>query len=356
MAVESIAGEDSCDQRRRRILLTGSLLAVPSLFVGPLGAQAPALSTVNLSVPGPRGSVSLPLELAVRLGFDKAEGINLRLKFVGSGAVTIQDLDAGNADFGVLAMPTVMTAVAATGSPLVALVAINDLPLYTLMVREDLKSKVKAIKDLKGMRIGISGNIVTTKSTSYQLTGLMLKSGGISPVDVSMIAAGRNWETESSAFIAKTVDAMMSDEPFGVRLDMANLAFPLFATGNSNDAKRIAGAGFLRGTLIALQQRVDADPLLVAKMVKIVKRSLAWIAGNSPDHFADAMAMVDDERAAYISVSKKYPRQFSTDGKFSTAQLRETEAFFAASNADNMDARAFRLDNIVNLRWAGGKP
>ncbi len=310
----------------------------------------------SLSVPGPRGSLSYPLELAVKLGFDKSEGINLRLKFVGGGGVAIQDLDLGNADFGVLGLPAAMLANVGMPPRLVALAAIDDLPLYTMMVRQDLKAKVKRIEDLKGMRIGIFSNALATKTTSQQVAELVLKNHGISETDVVLIAVGHSWETQSAAFISRSIDASMCDEPFGFRLAAEKLAFELFSTGNPRDAVQITGSGFLRGSLIARRQQVDANPISVGRMVSVIKRALSWIQTHSPEEFADTLGMIDGERASFVAVAKKYPRQYSSDGRFSTRQLRETGVFFKASNANNPDAQRLQLDGMVNNRWAGSKP
>lgn len=63
---------------------------------------------VTLSVPGPGASVSMPLEPAIKIGADKAEGISLRLSFVSGGGVAITDLLNGDAQFGVFGLPAAM--------------------------------------------------------------------------------------------------------------------------------------------------------------------------------------------------------------------------------------------------------
>lgn len=319
-----------------------------------MGQSAPLIKT-TLSVPGPRDSVSIPLEVAVKIGADRAEGVSLRLRFVGGGGVAIEDLNSGNAGFGVFGVPAAMKDNLKQPG-LVALAAINDLPLYTLMVRNDLRDKIKRVADLKGRVIGIHSNSLATKTTSHQVMDLLLRTHGMSPTDVSYVAVGQSWETQSSAFIGMTVDASMCDEPFGTRLAEEKLAFQMYSTGNPADAASTPGAGFLRAALIARRDSVAADPSLAERMVRVVRRSLVWMAARRPEEIADALEMAGAERVSFLLVYRKYPRQYSMDGKFSRAQLRDTEIFFRAIDPDNPAARRFAIDSMIVDRWAGGKP
>jgi NitT/TauT family transport system substrate-binding protein len=340
---------------RRRYLAAAPALLVGSALSSRGIAQPMAATGVTLSVPGPGGSVSLPLELAVRIGADKAEGLALRLKFVDGGGVAIQDLNSGNADFGVFGLPAAMNS-NVNQAGLVALAAIDDLPLYTLMVRADLRGKVARIGDLKGRAIGIHSNSLATRTTSHQVMDLVLRSHGVSPGEVSYIAAGQNWETQSSAFISGAVDASMCDEPFGTRLAAEKLAFELYSTGNPADTANTPGAGFLRAALIARRTRVDARPDLAERMIKVVLRALAWLAGRSPEQVAEALGMAGAARQSFMDVYRKYPRQYSRDGRFSKLQLRDTEVFFRASNPGNPAAQRYAIDTMIVDRWSGSKP
>ena len=318
-------------------------------------AQTAAGTPVTLSVPGPGNSVSTPLELAVKLGLDRAEGITLRLRFVGGGGVAIKDLLSGNAEFGVFGLPAAMGS--NVGQPrLVALAALDDLPLYTLMVRADLAGSIKSVADLKGRVIGIHSNSLSTKTTSHLLADLVLRTYNVAPDSVRYIAAGQSWETQSAAFISKTVDASMCDEPFGTRLAEERLASQLFSTGNPADARTTPGAGFLRATLIARSDLVTARAGLAERMVKVVQRALAELARRTPDQIADVLELAGAERKAFVTVFRKYPRQYSADGKFSAAQLRDTEIFFRASTAGDAAAQRFAVDAMLVDRWAGRKP
>jgi hypothetical protein len=80
------------------------------------------------------------------------------------------------------------------------------------------------------------------------------------------------------------------------------------------------------------------------------------MASHSPEEIVDKLEIAaPDERSRLIALIKKYPRQYSTDGKFSTHQLAETEIFFIDSQLGNPAAEAFRIESMVVDRWAGRK-
>jgi ABC-type nitrate/sulfonate/bicarbonate transport system substrate-binding protein len=188
------------------------------------------------------------------------------------------------------------------------------------------------------------------------MTDLLLRNNGLTPADVNYVAAGQNWETQSSAFIGRTVDASMCDEPFGTRLASEKLAFALYSTGDPADALSTPGAGFLRAALMARRDVAQANPDLCERMVAMVRRSLAWMASHKPEEVADLLGLVGTERSAFVQVARKFPRQYSTDARFSRAQLRETEIFTRATDPDNTALRAYPIDAMILDRWAGTKP
>lgn len=336
--------------------LAGVLATVIVAYRSIAPAQTPQISDVTLSVPGPGSGESILLELVTKLGIDREEGVALRLKFVDGGGVALDDLASGDATFAVLGLPAAMNS-AMNGSRIVALAAIHDLPLYTLMVRKDLRGKVKRIEDLKGRTIGVHSSSLGTRTTSRQLAELVLRAHGVSLEDVRLVADGQTWATKSAGLKSGEVDATMCDEPLGEELAWADLAFPLFATGSAADAKGIPGGGFLRGALISSRTTVVTKPDISARMVRIIKRGLEWAGTHDAEQMATALALpAGRERAAIIRVWKKYPRQFSHDGGFSEAQLRETDIFFRASAAIDPKARNFSVREMIVSTWAGIKP
>lgn len=347
----------------RRRLLAGAVrlasLMMPAAASLAVAAPAPAAAdsaqAVTLSVPGPGDSVAMPAELAVRLGLDRARGIALRLRFVGGGGVAISELNSRNADYAIFGLPAMMQS-DLRGAQLRALAAIDDLPLYSLMVRSDLRTTIRRVADLRGRVVGVHSYALGSKTTSQQVLELLLRTSHVPLESVHMVPAGQSWETQSAALRSRSVDASLCDEPFGLRMVREGIAVPLFSTGRPEDLRRLPGGGFLRAVLVARQDAIAQDPDLAGRMVDTLRASLQWIAAHPAETLADQLELArGPEREAFIEVFQRFPRQYSRDGRFSQRQLRETENFFRDAEADNPGAQNLSLDNLIDDRWAGRK-
>ena len=342
----------------RRRLVVAATLAAGSALLSPclVRAQGAALMDVRLGTPGPRSAVSLPLELAVKLGIDRAEGVNLRLKFVGGGGVALKDIQSGDVEFGVFGLSAAM-GVHLTDPRIVTLAAVEDAPVWMLVVRSNLRGKVRSVADLKGLTVGNHSGALGAKTAGDQISELVLSSHGVSLDSVRLTSVGQNWETQSSAIASGSVDAIMTDEPFASRMLRENIAFPIYSTGSPTDARRTPGVGFLRAALIGRRDRIDANPASAERMVKVIKRVLEWIATHTGEQIADVLEIKDrEERASFLSSFANNPRQYSRDARFSAAQLRDTETFFRAGLANDAKAQSFAVDTMIIDRWAGRRP
>lgn len=328
--------------------LVGWLAMCVSVF-----ALAEHGQTVTVSAPGPRNISYLPVDLIPAIGVDKEEGIHLNILHTGGGGVALNNLMTKNADFAVAGVPAALS-LKANGGDVVVIAPVNDAPLFVLMVRSGLKDKVRKIADLKGKVIGVNTGTKTSKTTSQQLAELLLKSAGV-PVDaVRIVPAGQSWVEQSSLMITGTADAVVGDEPFASRLLEDGKVFFLAHLAQPASVKGIKGTNFLHAALETRPDVIAENPAKVEKMVRMVKKSLAWIASHTPEQVADALGITDaEERASLVGALRRYPKAYSRDGKFSTAQLKETDIFFQGSLEKGMLGTEVRIENMLSDRWAG---
>lgn len=260
-----------------------------------------------------------------------------------------------NTDFALVGLPSAMSA-RLKDPRVIALAAVNDLPLYVLMVRQGLKGEVKTVADLKGKAIGLHSNSTTTKTTSQQVLELIFRRGGVPVGSYRTVTVGRRWGSEPLMLQTGTVDALIADEPSATQMVDDKVAFKLLHLGDPETMRQYSGSGFLRGALIGRKDRLESDPKKYETMVRIIKRTLLWMSSHTPEEIVDKLDISSpDQRKQLIALFKQYPRQYSTDGKFSSRQLRETEIFFIDSQAGNASAEAFRLESMIYDRWAGRK-
>jgi NitT/TauT family transport system substrate-binding protein len=337
------------DADRRAVL--AAALSLPAL----VRAQPGPPIDVVLATPGPASAVSMVPELSVKIGADRAEGVALRLKFVSGGGVAIREIYSGNAQFGVFGLPAAMNENLAEVR-LVALAAVEDRTPLSVMVRSDLRAAVRRVEDLRGRVLGVHSNSLTTTTTGQQFLILALRQAGVPPDAVRFVAAGQSWETQSATLRGKLADAIVSEEPFGLRLEQEGLAFPLLRIGHPGEADTLPGAGFLRGTLIAQRNLVEVQPQLAEQMVRVVRRTLSWLHGRSSQSVVDALGLSGAEALAFLSMLDSYPRLFSSDGRFSQSQLEQTLVFFREGAGHSPESMRFQLAPTVIDRWAGRKP
>jgi NitT/TauT family transport system substrate-binding protein len=321
------------------------------LLLSPLTSFS--VENLVVSVPGPRNISYLPIDLISKLGFDAEEGINLKLLHVGGGAVALNNLMTRNADFAVAGMPAVMS-LRANGGDVITVAAVNDAPLFVLMVRSALKGKVKRIADLQGMVIGVNTSTKNSKTTSQQLAEVLLQSAGVSIDQVRIVPAGQNWAEQSSLMISGAADAIVGDEPFASRLLAEKKVFFLAHLAQPETVKQIVGVNFLHAAVSTRNDLLSDNPAKVEKMVKILRKTLQWIAIHKPEEVVDKLGISDpQEREGLLLALKKYPNVYSRDGQLSTLQLQETEKFFHNSNADNPAVQAIRIESMIESKWAG---
>lgn len=314
-----------------------------------------ALTQIKVSSPGPRNLSYLPLDLIGKIGADRAEGAEVQIQYVGGGAMGLQNLLLKNADFAAAGVPAMLSQ-QANGEKIILLAAIDDLPVFVLMVRADLKTQIRRIADLKGRLIGVNSSSMTSKTTSQQLIELLLKSEGVQLDMVRFVKAGQSWKDQSSTLRAGTVDAVMGDEPFASRLLTANEVFFLANLADPDTSKKIPGAGFLHAALATRPEILDREPNKAKKMVAILQRTLHWMATHTPEQIVGVLAIQDpQERKSLLESLRTYHRIYSPDGRLSTKQLKETEHFFHNTNDTNQAATSVRLESMVFDRWAGRK-
>lgn len=335
-------------------ILMARLCAVAIFGCLPFVAMAQTMQ-ITVSVPGPGAASYLPISLISKIGADRAEGAQVSVQYVPGGGVAIQEMLSNNAEFAVLGMPAAMSA-RLKDPRIVALAAINDLPLYVLLVRAGLRNKVRTVADLRGRVIGVHSNSISTKTNSHQLIELLLRQAGVPPDTVRFVAVGQRWSSEAAMLAEGSADAIMGDEPHASRMIAEKTAFQLMHLGDPKTAAAIPGGMFLRGTLVGRQDHIESDSKKAETMVRIVRRTLAWIASHRPEEVID-MAGIEDprERRHMLETMRRFPRQYSVDAKFSTRQLRDTEIFFRESQAGNKAAQELAIESMLTDRWVGRK-
>lgn len=308
----------------------------------------------RLSVPGPRNLSYLPIDLIPRLNADQLESVNLRISHTGGGGLALAKLASHDVDFAVAGAPAVMS-MRHHGGQVVIVAAVNDAPVFVLIVRSALAGRVRRIADLRGLTVGVNTGTPHSKTTSQQLAELLLASDGVKADEVRFVPAGQSWDEQSSMLITGAADAILGDEPYATALRDQGKGYFLIHLAQAGAASRIPGGNFLHAVLATRPEIVSQSPERVAKMVRILKRSLAWLAKSSAFQSVELLGISNAQRRSeFVRALTLYPSAFSRDGSFSKSQLLQTDVFYKSNDTQSGLSRS--VVDMIDARWVGLRP
>ncbi|MEK9804358.1 MAG: ABC transporter substrate-binding protein [Curvibacter sp.] len=334
--------------RRRFLVQAGQLAAA---WAGPSLARASTAQRVTLAVPGPGNLLFLPLSLAPRIGADRAEGLALDILHVGGGPQALRSMLELNCDFAAAGL-SALALQKHNGKPVRCIVGMTRVPAYTLLVRSELRGQVRQIADLRGRVVGVKGHVPGGRSTSQLFAEYLLALAGVAPDQVNYVSAGQSYDSQHAALASRAVDAVVADEPFATRLAQQQVAYVLADYHDPETTRRLMGGLFLNAVLGTREDVISQRPELVGRVVRAVQRSLGWIAGHTAAQMLEALAPPPEERATLLEVLRRRKAIYAPDGRFVEEQLAAVQRFLYATEPV-MKAQGFRLDSVIDARWAG---
>jgi NitT/TauT family transport system substrate-binding protein len=340
--------------RRHFLLRSGTLFCAGAVWTGGV-VQAQAVTRVSIAVPGPGNLLFLPITLARKIGADRAEGIELDIRYVGGGPQAYRDMLERNVDFSAGGLAA-LALQRMGGKPVVSVVALSRVPGYTLLLRSSLQGKVKSISGLAGKVVGVKGHVPGGRSTSQLFTEHVLADNGVQTDMVNYVSVGQAYENQRAALVSGSVDAIMGDEPFATRLVGEKSAFILADFHDLETTRKQMGGLFLNGNVATREDVIANRPELVGKVVRTIARTLVWISNHSNAEMVDALALSDvQERNNLLVVLAKYKSVYPPDGRISDSQVATVTRFLHATESTPA-AQKFDVKTLMNTRWAGTAP
>lgn len=323
------------------------LFVVLSLLVS--AGNAFGLQSIVLAVPGPGSLVYLPVQLAQAIGADRAEGLDLKLRYFAGGPMAMRDLDNRNSDFAVVGMPAIASA-RADGMAVLAVGQLSQVAMVSLMLRSDLRDRVKTIAQLKGMRIGMNSSTRTARSTSQMLVEDLLARAGIQSTEVQFVPTGQSREAQRAALQSKTVDAMMGDEPFASEMTRSGHAILLADLYAPRTSASLLGGPFVHAALSTREDVFSGHPETVRNVQRMFDRTLQWLAKHSPSEVLDALSKQPGYDTHSINstlpVLERNPGMYTSRLAWDDEAVAVTERFFL-SVASDVSEKRLRFSDFV---------
>jgi NitT/TauT family transport system substrate-binding protein len=285
-----------------------ALSAVPSA-----NAQSLEKKKITLAVGGKSLLYYLPLTIAERKGYFKAEGLEVEIVDFPGGAKALQAMVGGSADVVSGAYEHTIN-MHAKGQPIVAIALQGRYNGIVFGVSKAKAATYKSPQDLKGLKVGVTA---PGSSTHMAVQNLAAKAG-LKPDDFAAIGVGAT-AGAVAAMKRGGIDAMSNLDPVITKLETDGDLVVIVDTRTAKGMKEVYGGAYHAGCIYAPADWLKRNPNTAQALVNAMVRAVVWLRSASVD---DVIATVPNEYygadlALYRGSLLKNKEGYSPDGRFS---------------------------------------
>jgi NitT/TauT family transport system substrate-binding protein len=294
--------------------------------VAPVHAQLEKRD-VHIAVGGQASFYYLPLTIAERQGYFKAEGLNVKISDFAGGAVALRAVVGGSADVVSGAYEHTIS-LQSKKQYFQAFVAQGRLPQIAFGVASPKAANFKSLKDMKGLKIGVSA----PGSSTHNLVKQLLTQAGLDPnKDVSVVGVGLGAQAVA-AIKSGQIDAISNTDPVMTKLEQDKAIRLIADTRTVKGTQAVWGAPLPAGVLHAAVEFVQKNPNTVQALANAIVRADKWIAKASATDVAKVVpeSYLLGDRALYLFSYDKVKEAISPDGMISDAGAKATVKALAA--------------------------
>lgn len=278
-------------------------------------AAKPEKPDVVVAVGGKSSLYYLPLALADRLGYFKAEGLEVQIADFAGGSKALQAMMGGSADVTAGGFDHVIV-LQAKGQKVQAFVDMLTVPAISLGVLKDKVAAYHSAKDLKGMKIGVTA----PGSTTHMFVNRVLANAGVAPDDVSIVGVGSGAAAVAAARSGQ-IDALANVEPTITLLERSGTLKVVAESVTDEGARGTFGERLPTGCLYSKQEFIQKNPNTVQALANGIVRALKWLRQASVEDVVKAVPAeyLMGEPDVYVAALKKSRGTYSPDGVFPAA-------------------------------------
>jgi ABC-type nitrate/sulfonate/bicarbonate transport system substrate-binding protein len=331
-------------------------LLIGGLVLGPVVAPAPAVPartitqivattvTQAVTIPGPTvtvtkevpptplykvkiGSIAayfealVPVLVALSLGYFEEERLAVDVILFPGGAEVRKAVVAGEVDFG--AQGSVHVGIAQNaGVDLKAVLTTFEFSTIDLLVRKELKDKVKTLPDLKGKIIGVTrfGSLTWAMAIKY------VAMAGLDPKkDVTIVEVGSDLAAIAAALKTGKIDVFTGWTIVTYTMMKEDIAYPLLnILDPQQHEKYIGSTSTMEAVITAMGKTIKEKPDLVIRVVSAIKKALIYMNTHTPEEVADVILrnrktaeLAGLPRDDLVGMLKLMREGFSKDGSLS---------------------------------------
>lgn len=278
---------------------------------------SPALARerVVLAVDGIAQTRNLPVLVAERMGYFKAEDLTVTLVDAPAEPSPAQLLADGRADGAVAFFHHTFVSQIDDGPIARSVVVMGVAPQLKLIVAARLRGKVAAVADLKGLRIAVGG---PNSGKTIAMNWLAARAD-LGPHDYTALPAGKH-AAIAAALTSGTLDAVIAHEPDADAFVAEGAGFELVDLESGSGTRAALGSAYPSTALYLPAEYVAAHRDTVQHLVNACLRALDFIRNHTAAEIAAAVGHKDTETKdefvyrALLSLDKQ---AFDTDGMVS---------------------------------------
>ena len=303
-----------------------------SLFaVALMSGAAFAQSKITIAVGGAACLCYLPTVLAKQLGEYEKAGLNVDMVDFKGGSQSLTAVLGGSADV-VSGYFDHCVNLAAKGQMLQSIVVYDRYPGFALVVSPKHADKVKSVKDLANLKVGVSA---PGSSTDYFLK-YILKKNGVDPNSVGVIGIGLG-ATAVAAMEQGSVEAAIMLDPAITQLKGRNKDLRVLVdTRTQKDTLEVFGGEYPGGALYTKADWIEKNPKAAQALTTAIVNTLKWIHTHTPEEIMAKMPpeLIGADKALYLEALKNTIPMFSENGRMDPKGAKAVLDVFSQSNPD----------------------
>lgn len=293
-----------------------ALAAVAALAAcGGAGTPAPSgtaqAASLKIMVGGLNKQIYLPNMLAQRLGYFKAENLDVTLVDEGSGQATEDAVVAGNVDAGSGSYNHTIELQAA-GKNIETICQFGIAPGEAEVMDARKAGQINSVKDLRGRNLGVTD----LGSGTHTLTMALLGRAGIPADQAHYVAVGAG-NTFIAAIQQQRIDAGMTTEPTISRLLQSGLGKVLVDLRTPESTRAALGGDYPFIGIFARNDWVSSHKEIAQRLVNAYVKTLRWMKAHSAAEIADQMPAdyYAGDKNLYVSALQNQLQIFGSDCK-----------------------------------------
>lgn len=323
-------------QFRTSAVAAATVLALCSLSAcgGDSSSSGSGGGKLKIMVGGLDKVIYMPAMLTQKLGYFKAEGLDVQLLTEPAGVQATTSLVSGDVQ-GVVGFYDHTLDLQVKGKQVESVVQLSHTSGEVEVVSNQAAGSLKSPADFKGKKLGVTG---LGSSTDF-LTKYLAVKNGVKTQDFTPVAVGAG-QTFISALQQNSIQGGMTTDPTVTQILDKKLGKVLVDMRTPEGSQKALGGPYPSSSLYMNTSWADDNKDTVQKLANAFVKTLKWMDGHSPEEIAAKMPAdyAQGGKDLYAKSIKSTLPMFTTDGVMPEGGPETVERVLKAFNPNLKNA------------------